>query len=160
MWKATKGETMTQLLISFSYWLHALATVIFIGHFVLLAVIYIPALSKSGTALSEVSKRSRPWMYAALVIFMITGTHLTFVDPNYMGIGNFNNFWAVMMLVKHILILVMIGMGFWFNAILRVGPMMNSNNPEPAIARFRNYVNSMAVCGVLVLLLTALAQVE
>jgi len=151
---------MTQVLISLSYWLHALATVIFIGHFLLLAGIYIPALSKNGIALSEISKRSRPWMYASLLIFIITGIYLMLVDPNYLGIGNFSNFWAVMMLVKHILVLAMIGMGFWFNAILRIGPLMSSNNPELAIVRFRKYVNSMAVCGVLVLLLTALAQVQ
>ena len=151
---------MSQILISLSTWLHALATVIFVGHFVLFAGIYLPALSKNGTALSDISKRSRPWMYASLIVFMVTGIYLTFVDPNYQGVGNFGNFWAVMMLVKHILIVGMIGMGFWFNAILRVGPMMSSNNPEQAIARFRKYVNAMAVCGVLVLLLTALAQVE
>ena len=151
---------MAQVLISVSYWFHALATVVFIGHFVLLAGIYLPALSKHGTALSEISKRSRPWMYVALMILMVTGIYLTFVDPNYQGIGNFSNFWAVLMLVKHILIVVMIGMGFWYNAILRVGPMMSSNNPEQAIARFRKYVNAMAICGVLVVLLTALAQVE
>jgi len=155
-----KELTMTQVLISLSYWLHALATVIFIGHFLLLAGIYIPALSKNGIALSEISKRSRPWMYASLLIFIITGIYLMLVDPNYLGIGNFSNFWAVMMLVKHILVLAMIGMGFWFNAILRIGPLMSSNNPELAIVRFRKYVNSMAVCGVLVLLLTALAQVQ
>ena len=151
---------MAQLLISVSYWLHAMATVVFIGHFVLLAGIYLPALSKHGTVLSAVSKLSRPWLYASLIVFMVTGSYLTFVDPSYMGIGNFSNFWAVMMLLKHILIVAMIGMGFWFNAILRVGPLMSSNNPEQAIVRFRQYVNAMAVCGVLVLLLTALAQVE
>jgi len=151
---------MAQILISISTWLHAFATVVFIGHFVLLAGIYLPALSKNGPALSEISKRSRPWMYAALIIFMVTGIALMLVDPNYRGIGNFSNFWAVMMLVKHILIVAMIGMGFWFNAIMRVGPMMSSNYPEQAIIRFRKYINAMAVCGVLVLLLTALAQVE
>ena len=151
---------MSQILISISYWLHALATVIFIGHFILLAVVYLPALSNNGVALSAISKQSRAWMYAALIIFMVTGIYLTFVDPNYLGIGNFSNFWAVMMLVKHILILVMIALGFWYNAILRVGPLMSSNSPEQAIARFRKYINVMAVCGVLVLLLTALAQVE
>jgi len=151
---------MSQFLVSLSYWLHALATVVFIGHFVLLAGIYMPALSKNGPALSEISRRSRPWMYASLLVFAVTGTYLTFADPNYMGIGNFGNLWAVMMLLKHILIVAMIGMGFWFNAIMRVGPMMSSNNPEQAVARFRNYVNLMAVCGVLVLLLTAIAQVK
>ena len=149
---------MTPYLISLSYWLHALATVVFIGYFVLLAGLYLPVLSKDGPALSEISKRSRPWMYVSLVIFMITGIYLTIIDPNYQGLGNFGNFWAVMMLIKHILIVAMIGLGFFYNAILRVGPLMSSNHPEPAIARFRNYVNMMAICGVLVLLLTALAQ--
>lgn len=151
---------MPQILISLSVWLHALATVVFVGHYLLLAVIYLPALSKNGSALSEISKRSRYWIYASLIIFMLTGIYLTFVDPNYQGIGNFSNFWAVSMLVKHILILVMIALGFWYNAILRVGPMMSSNNPEQAILRFRKFVNVMATCGLLVLLLTALAQVE
>jgi uncharacterized membrane protein len=153
---------MTPILISFSYWLHALATVIFIGHFVLLATIYLPVLAraKNGTALSAISKRSRPWIYTSLLIFLVTGTYLTFVDPNYRGIGNFSNFWAVMMLVKHLIIVGMIGIGFWFNAILHVGPMMSSNNSEQAIVRFRTYVNAMAICGTFVLLLTALAQVE
>ena len=151
---------MSQFLISISTWLHALATVVFIGHFVLLAGVYIPALSQNGSALSEISKRSRPWMYASLVIFMVTGTHLMLTDSGYLGFMDFGNFWGIVMLVKHILVLAMIGMGFWNNAILRVGPMMSSNNPDQAIVRFRNYVNVMAICGVLVLLLTALAQVE
>ncbi len=151
---------MSQIFISLSVWLHALATVVFIGHFVLLAGIYIPALSKNGTALSEISKRSRSWMYASLVVFIVTGTYLMLIDPGYLGFMDFGNFWGIVMLVKHILVIVMIAMGFWYNAILRVGPMMSSNNPEQAILRFRKYVNAMAVCGVLVLLLTALAQVE
>lgn len=82
------------------------------------------------------------------------------IDSGYLGFMDFGNFWGIVMLLKHILVFAMIGMGFWYNAILRVGPMMSSNNPEQAIARFRNYVNMMAVCGVLILLLTALAQVE
>ena len=157
---------MNQVLVALSIWLHALATVVFIGHFVLLAGLYLPVLSAQGQApvagpiLGGVSKRSRPWLYASLIVFMVTGIHLMIVDPNYMGIGNFGNFWAVMMLVKHILIAAMIALGFWYNAILRVGPMLSSNNPEQAIVRFCNYVNAMAVCGVLVLLLTAVSQAQ
>lgn len=151
---------MSQFLISISVWLHAVATVVFIGHFVLLAGIYLPALSKNGPALSEISKRSRPWMYASLLVLAVTGTYLMLIDSGYLGFMDFGNFWGIVMMLKHILVFAMIGMGFWYNAILRVGPMMSSNNPEGAIIRFRKYVNAMAVCGVLVLLLTALAQVE
>jgi uncharacterized membrane protein len=154
---------MSQFLTALSVWLHALATVVFIGHYLLLALIYLPALSKgeNGFALSEISKRSRAWMYVALLIFIVTGTYLMVIDSGYLGFMDFGNFWGILMLVKHILIVGMIAIGFLFNAILRVGPMMSSNSGvEQAIARFRTYVNVMAVSGVLVLLLTALAQVE
>jgi len=152
---------MTPILIALSYWLHSLATVIFVGHFVLLAAIHLPSLANHPTALSEISKRSRSWLYASLLVFALTGVYLTFVDPNYLGIGNFSNVWGIMMLVKHLLIVGMLAMGFWFNAILRVGPLLSSNTGAmQALARFRWYTNAMAISGVLVLLLTALAQVE
>jgi uncharacterized membrane protein len=152
---------MTPTLIALSYWLHALATVVFIGHFVLLDVIYLPALADNPAALSAISKRSRWWMYASLLIFIISGTYLMLIDSGYLGFMNFGNLWGILMLVKHLLIIVMIAMGFWFNAIMRVGLLMSSNTgAEQAFARFRWYANAMALCGVLVLLLTALAQVE
>ena len=153
---------MSSILIALSVWLHALGTVILIGHYLLLSVIYLPVLEKGGgTFLSQISKRSRPWMYASLVIFMVTGIYLMFADPNYLGVGDFGNFWSLMMLVKHLLIVGMIALGFWYNAFLRVGPMMASNNnAELGIRRFRMYCSLMAISGVLVLLLTALAQVE
>lgn len=150
---------MTPILIALSYWLHTLATVVFIGHFVLLTMIYIPALAATPTALSAISKQSRKWMYISLLVFTITGLYLTIIDPDYLGIGKFNNIWSVMMLIKHLLIVVMIAMGFWFNVILRVGPLMSSNTgAEQALTRFHGYVSAMAICGALVLLLTALAQ--
>jgi len=153
---------MSQILIALCVWLHALGTVVLIGHYLLLSVIYLPVLTKkNGTALSEISKRSRPWMYGSLLIFLVTGVALMFADPNYLGVGNFSNAWGVLMLVKHILVIGMIALGFWFNAIWRVGPMMSSNNSaELGIRRFRSYVSWMAISGVLVLLLTALAQVK
>ena len=155
---------MSQFLLSLSTWLHALATVVMIGHYLLLSLIYLPVLAKEnggGAILSAISKRSRMWMYASLAVFAVTGVHLTFGDPNYQGLGQFGNFWSVMMLVKHLLIVAMIALGFWYNAILRVGPMMSSNNGvEQAIARFGLHSKLMAGCGVLVLLLTALSQME
>lgn len=158
---------MTQMLTALSYWLHALGTVIFIGHYCLLSLVYLPAFDKnqadsaSRTVLSDISKRSRVWLYASMLVFAVTGIYLTFVDPNYRGIGNFNNLWAVLMLVKHILLLAMVAMGFWFNAILRVGPLLSSKTGSgPALARFRQYSTLMAIAGVLVLLLTAISQAQ
>jgi uncharacterized membrane protein len=162
-----RNKTMSQFLVASSVWLHALATIVFIGHYVLLALIYMPVLAKNdpeiagGAILAEVSRRSRVWMYVSLLIFAITGIYITFVDPNYLGLGNFGNPWAILMLIKHILILGMIAAGFWFNAIMRVGPMLSSKTgSEQASNRFRLYVNVMAIAGILVLLLTAFSQVQ
>ena len=131
-------------------------------HYFLLSIIYLPVLEKGGGIfLSQISKRSRPWMYASLLIFLVTGIYLTFADPNYLGVGDFGNLWAVLMLIKHSLIVGMIGMGFFFNGLLHVGPTMSSNtNAQLGIRRFRRYSNLMAISGVLVLLLTAVAQIQ
>ncbi len=152
---------MSQILIALSTWLHALATIVLIGHYLLLSAIYLPALAKNGPALSEISKRSRWWLYISLLVFAVTGTYLMLIDSGYLGFMNFSNFWGMMMFTKHILVFAMIALGFWYNAILRVGPMMGSNNSaELGIQRFRSYSNWMTILGVLILLLTALAQVQ
>jgi len=153
---------MSQLLIAVSMWLHTLGTVILIGHYLLLSLIYLPVLAKdNGASLSEISRRSRSWLYLSLLVFVVTGVYLTLADPNYLGLANFGNLWGVLMLVKHVLILGMIVIGFWFNAILRVGPMMRSTSgAAQAASRMRLYANLMAISGSLVLLLTALGQVQ
>ena len=120
---------MSSILIALSIWLHNMGTIILIGHYLLLSIIYIPALKNENQIfLSEISKRSRAWLYMALLIFALTGSYLTLVDPNYLGFADFGNVWGILMLIKHLMILAMIGLGFWFNAILRVGPMMRSNS--------------------------------
>jgi hypothetical protein len=66
---------------------------------------------------------------------------------------------SILMLVKHFVIIVMLGLGFWFNAVLRAGPQIGPmNGAAQALKRFRLYFNLMAISGSLVLLLTAVAQ--
>jgi len=155
---------MSQLLLATSTTLHALAMIVFIGHYLLMSLIYLPALSNvdaGAKALGGMSRQSRRWLYLSILAFAATGVHLMLVNPNYLGIGNFSNLWAMLMLLKHLIIVVMIGLGFWFNAIQRVGPAMRSNTgAAQGVVKFRQYSNLMAICGVLVLTLTALSQVQ
>jgi uncharacterized membrane protein len=157
--------TMSQFLIPLSYWLHSLATAILIGYFLILSLVCVPVFKNnqanplSGTILSEISKHSRGWLYASLLIFIFTGIYLMLSDPNYLGLGNFGNPWSIIMLVKHILIVGMLGIGFWFNGIKRVGADLRINpDPGQALSSFSLYSKLMAVVGVLVLLLTAVSQ--
>jgi uncharacterized membrane protein len=153
---------MSPLITASAIWLHNLATVVFIGYFVVLAVICLPALDACAetraAAISAISKRSRPWLYGSLVVFALSGSYLTLTDPAYMGLGNFTSPWALLMLAKHLLIVAMLAFGFWFNAILRVGPQAASNAGAAAIARFRNYARLQALTGAAVLLMTGIAQ--
>ncbi len=155
---------MSQALLATSTTLHALAMIIFIGHYLLMSLIYLPALSKldnGAKALGEMSARSRRWLYLSILVFVATGVHLMLVNSNYLGIGNFSNPWAMLMLIKHLVIVVMIALGFWFNMLQRVGPTMRSNSASvQGVAKFRQYSNLMAVCGVIVLALTALSQAQ
>lgn len=153
---------MSQVFSAFSIWVHALATAIFVGYYLLLVLVFIPALAPggNGSALADISKRSRPWLYTSLIVFAVTGIWLMAVDTAYAGFLRFGNVWSVMMLVKHVLILAIVVLGFWFNAMQRVGPAMRANSGvDLAIARFRTHALWMAVAGALVLLLTAIAQV-
>jgi uncharacterized membrane protein len=154
---------MTQLLIATANTLHALATVVFVGYYLLLSLLYLPVLAKpeagGGAALGEISRRSRAWLYVSLVIFALTGVYLTLADPSYLGIGQFTNSWAVLMLVKHIVILVMVALGFWYNFIQRVGQSLRSHPTDTQqMAHFRRYCTAMTIGGILVLVLTAFAQ--
>ena len=157
---------MVDLVTILALWLHSLATVILIGHFLLLALVYLPAIkdqpqAEIGNLLSKISKQSRTWTYASLVVFAITGTYLMLIDQNYLGFLNFGNLWGILMLGKHLLIAVMLAVGFWYNAILRVGPTLNSTTSgREALQRFQKYTNLMAILGILVLLMTAIAQLE
>lgn len=154
---------MSHLFTASAIWLHNLATVVFIGYFVVMAVICLPALDACpetrGEVISAISKRSRHWLYGSLAVFALSGSYLTLTDASYMGLGNFTSPWALLMLVKHLLIFAMLGLGFWFNAILRVAPQAGANSGAgQAAARFRSYIRLQALTGAAVLLLTGIAQ--
>lgn len=154
---------MDKILLMISTSLHTISTAAFIGYFFLMTVLINPILSRKETTglqtLSEISKSSRWWLYAAMGILTLTGIHLTLNDVYYSGIGQFDSPWSLLMLAKHIVIVVMVLIGFWFNAIRRAGPgMLSTSNSSLALKRFKRYCNAMSVCGVFVIALTAIGQ--
>ena len=155
---------MTPILLAVSIWLHALATVVLIGHYTLLGLIYLPAFTQQlkgsalGATLESVAGRARLFVFGSLGIFVVTGVYLMLGDANYRGFGDFGNAWSVVMLVKHILVLAMIGIGAYIDRGI-LTRLADAATTGAAARSLRQAANAMMVCGTVVLLLTAAAQV-
>jgi uncharacterized membrane protein len=155
------------ILTSFALWLHDLATVILIGHYLLLVLVYLPLMASEFQAaemsrlLGKVNQCVQPWMGLSLLIFMATGILLMFADPNYLGVGNFGNSWSILMVLKHMVVIGMIAVAFWITTLTRPAMMVKlaTYNPHPPILyRMSAMIKTQAALGVLVLFLTGLAR--
>lgn len=96
----------------FSYWVHLLATVVWFGGLVVLAMSALPALRK-GTidenAWLTLQKRLLPWASLSLVLLLLTGFVQMTNDVNYHGFFVVDSLWAWAMLFKHIAYVLLAG---------------------------------------------------
>jgi putative copper export protein len=100
--------------LAFSYWVHLLATVVWLGGLALMSLVALPALRQKTLATNqwfELQKRFTPWVNGSLVILLITGFVQMTNDANYEGFLAVNTLWAQAILVKHIAVLGMILIG-------------------------------------------------
>lgn len=154
--------SIATLLVALSSWLHVLATIIMIGYFIFTSLIYLPVLERQlppdtlRELLEKISARLRPFFGGSLLIFLVTGTHLMLINPHYLGLGNFfGNPWSLLIVIKHGLVLAFVAL-----AVISERAFLGKvtqNNPE-ALKRFRLALNTNLVLGMLILLLTAIAQ--
>ena len=109
--------------LTISYWIHLLATVVWLGGMVSVALFILPyvqnklPLEEREPILSklQVTLNSIGWF----CVFLLAGTGLFQMSahPSYQGFLAIDNNWAIAILIKHILIIVMvIAMGYlsWF----------------------------------------------
>jgi uncharacterized membrane protein len=83
------------------------------------------------------------------------------IDPNYLGFVNFGNAWAVVISAKHLVVLLIIVLGAYQDrAIVRklADPSTAAADRPAALRRLKLTTNAAALCGVVILLLTAIAQ--
>ncbi len=102
---------MTFWVLALSYWIHLLATVIWLGGMALMAFIAWPALRRGtldGNQWFELQKRFAPWVSGSLIILLITGFVQMTNDANYNGFLVFDSVWAWAILLKHIAFLGMV----------------------------------------------------
>jgi uncharacterized membrane protein len=114
---------MREIILLTSYWLHLVATVIWIGGIIFILFIAIPSSkqvlgAESGRLMGEVSKRFTPLASYSIILLIITGVVLTGLNKQFSGIGDIKNNWTVVLTLKHILVLGMVVIHFYRGLVL------------------------------------------
>ena len=153
---------MSQIWIALSTWLHALATIVFIGYYLFLSLIYLPVFERQmqpnalRDLLEKISTRLRPFFGGSLLIFLVTGTYLMLINKNYLGLGHFfGNPWSSLIVIKHGLFLVFLVLAVYSERTY-LGKI-SDKNPK-ALTQFRRSLNITMILGMIILLLTSIAQ--
>lgn len=96
---------MTFWVLALSYWIHLLATVVWLGGLALMGLVAWPALRRETLQSNQwltLQKRFLPFINVSLVLLLITGFVQMTNDVNYDGFLSLNSLWAQAILVKHI----------------------------------------------------------
>ena len=154
---------MTTFLVALSISLHALATIVMVGHYLFTRLIYLPIFERRMQAnalcelLEQVSTRLRPYFGGSLLIFIVTGTYLMLINHDYLGLGHFfDNPWSALIVIKHVLVLAFLVLAIYSErAFMRhIG---DEQNPS-ALKNFRLSLNINLVLGIVIILMTSVAQ--
>lgn len=147
-------------------WLHTVAFVIAWGYYGILGRFVLPSLLETGdarsrvTALVAIERRALPFVGLTVVLFIVTGSYLLVTNSHYAGIGNVGaSGWAALMLVKHLVIVALVGVGVALDRMIRgLDPEAGEADGRAAIRPIRLCAEAATALGALVALLTAVAQ--
>ncbi len=161
--------------LSLVYWLHMLATVVWIGGLAAVVLLVLPAarrsLDASGYAalLAVIQRRLDPLGWICLLLLVGTGLFQMSANPNYQGFLAISNRWAAAILVKHLVFFVMVGVSAYLTwgllprlgrVALRQSRGLEAPEAEQLQRRETSLMRLNLVLGVLVLALTAIARVS
>lgn len=159
--------------LSMIYWLHMLATVVWIGGLATLAILVLPAAQQVLDAgafarlLDSIQRRLDPVGWICLLILAGTGMFQMSASPNYQGFLAINNTWATAILIKHLVFLIMIGIGAYLTwgllpRLKRAALLQAKGKEAPDKVNLRQQevrlLNLNLLLGALILALTAIAR--
>jgi len=159
--------------LSIAYWLHMLATVLWIGGLAALSLIVVPAARKALDAssyanfLAAIQKRTDPLGWFSMIVLLASGMLQMSSNPNYQGMLSIQGLWAGSIFIKHILFGLMVltsGYVTWglFPAMKRVALLQahgkEVRNSQTLQNREIFLLRLNLIMGILVLLLTAIAR--
>lgn len=156
---------MSTPLLALIYWLHLVATVIWMGSLgiVIMAGWVEPSKDDYPAFVQIAMRRLQPWANISLIVLLVTGTIQMGADTHYEGLLRVRTPWAVGLLAKHIVITLILGI----TAVLQWGvyPSLDRarllaqrgtvQQAQKLEAQIRRLTMINVVLGAFVLLLTA-----
>ena len=165
------------LILTGSYVLHLIATVVWIGGLVTMVLIVqpmaiklLPDQAELARLLEAIQRRFRPLANISLIVLILTGMVQMSANKYYIGFLEFDNTWSKAILFKHIAVIVMIGlaalMTFSIEPALRRNALLAANGiqDEASAARLRRQQARLTrlnlVFSIVVLVFTAIARAQ
>ncbi|GER80240.1 MAG: hypothetical protein JETCAE02_06920 [Anaerolineaceae bacterium] len=128
-------QTLVFALVSF---LHDLFTIIWMGGIVVAAAVFLPAVKESLGAgpqtkkvMSAFQKRQSVWVYVSMAGLILTGLLMNNRSPEFRALFSFGNAYSTALSIKHILVLVLIGISLYRSLVLG----RDASAPAPARER-------------------------
>lgn len=96
------------------YWLHMLATVVWIGSLAAISFLVLPAMKRTLNPetqlvfIEAMQKRLEPIAWFSISLLILTGLFQMSLNPHYDGFLSTSTQWSLAILVKHILGIVMV----------------------------------------------------
>jgi uncharacterized membrane protein len=158
-------------ILTISYWIHLLATVVWLGGLAMMALVAWPALRQGRLDSNQwfgLQKGLAPWANVSLVLLLITGFVQMTNDTNYTGFLNLDGTWAWAMLLKHVAFVALVALTAYvqfslYPAMSRLA-LLADKRPELAQAerdklarREMLFLRLNMACAALILLFTAMA---
>jgi uncharacterized membrane protein len=100
--------------LAFTYWLHLLATVAWIGSIIATSILFLPAAEKALKPIDHLAlidamqKRLEPIAWFCMSLLLLTGLFQMSVNQHYDGFLSTSTQWSLSILTKHILGIFMV----------------------------------------------------
>jgi uncharacterized membrane protein len=168
-------ETAPAWVLTIAYWLHMLATVVWVGGLAALVLIVLPAARKTvkGQAYSDfvalLQNRLQSLGWFSLAVLAVTGMFQMSSSPFYKGFLAISNTWAAAILVKHLMIGLMLILSVYLTwgimpelqrtaLIKKAGKEIDPRRLERLERREEFLLRANLILSILVLALTAVAR--
>jgi len=166
---------MPNWVLALSFWLHMIATIVWVGGLALMALVVWPSARAAmgpgpelGEFIRKLQKRFNPLAWLSLAVLIVTGLTQMSASPHYDGLLRITNPWTVAILAKHLVVGAMILIGLYMQLglqpeLARLTMLETHGHEVPNAEKLRqqelNLVRLNLLCGVVVLGLTAVARV-